>query len=460
MSFRFNREEVEGVTWRRLSGTAVGFSLLLSASVACAQGQVQASFKDPIAASPSTVPAVVPPELQLLVRQALERHPEVLQSEAQSQAAYGLAKEARAQLGPAVVVGSSTGAQRQSLRAGNISNGYQQLYAYVRLSLPLFDPGLKAQLAQREQAAVGADWRWVGRREELMLDVLDAYVELQKATRLLAISQANLKMHREYLELVKTIVRQDLGRASDVSTAAARVALAEAVNINRLAQLEKSRLTFQSLVGVSAIDVRPELPKIVPAQSLDQAYQLAMKNSPAIQVAQADLAVARYAVSAARAPYQPKVALDATLKHGSDWGGVKGTQSDVYLGVQAEWRLWSGGATQASDKAAVANEAASRFALDKVRDDLQKQVGVFWFDFMAGNEVTRSYAEYFENARASADATRQQFRVGRRSLIDVLNSENERFSAESNLVTAQLDLVRASYRLLGIQGQLPGVLGL
>jgi adhesin transport system outer membrane protein len=236
--------------------------------------------------------------------------------------------------------------------------------------------------------------------------------------------------------------------------------LAEAVNINRLTQLEKSRLSFQSLVGVSAIDVRPELPKIVPAQSLDQAYQLAIKNSPAIQVAQADLAVARHGVAAARAPYQPKVSLDATLKHGSDWGGVKGIQSDVYLGVQAEWRLWSAGGAQAAGKAAVANEAASRFALDKIRDDLQRQVGVFWFDFMSGNEVTRSYAEYVENARSSAEATRQQFRVGRRSLMDVLNAENERFTAESNLVTAQLDLVRASYRLLGIQGQLPGLLGL
>jgi adhesin transport system outer membrane protein len=457
MSFRLNRENMQGVKWSRLRLSAVGLAILLGAVVA----QAQTPAKDATSAVSVADSVVVPAELQLLVRQALERHPDVLMSEAQSQAAYSQAKEARSQLGPAISVGSSVATQRQSLRTGDISNSYQPLYAYVRLSLPLFDPGLKAQSAQREQAAVGADWRWVGRREELMLDVLDAYVELQKSTRLLAISQANLKMHREYLDLVKTIVRRDLGRASDVSTAAARVALAEAVNINRLAQLEKSRLTFQSLVGFSAIDVRPELPKIVPAQSLDQAYQLAMKNSPVIQVAQADLSVARLGIAVARAPYQPKVSLDATVKHGSDWGGVKGVQSDVYVGVQAEWRLWSaGGGAQAADKAAVANEAASRFALDKIRADLQRQVGVFWFDFVSGNEVTRSYAEYVENARASAEATRQQFRVGRRSLIDVLNAENERFTAESNWVTAQLDLVRASYRLLGIQGQLPGILGL
>lgn len=456
MSFRLNRENMQGVKRSRLRLSAVGLAIWLGAVVA----QAQTPAKDVQPAASAAEPAVVPAELQLLVRQALERHPDVLMSEAQSQAAYSQAKEARSQLGPAISVGSSVATQRQSLRTGDISNGYQPLYAYVRLSLPLFDPGLKAQSAQREQAAVGADWRWVGRREELMLDVLDAYVELQKSTRLLAISQANLKMHREYLDLVKTIVRRDLGRASDVSTAAARVALAEAVNINRLAQLERSRLTFQSLVGFSAIDVRPELPKIVPAQSLDQAYQLAMKSSPVIQVAQADLTVARFGIAVARAPYQPKVSLDATVKHGSDWGGVKGAQSDVYVGVQAEWRLWSAGGAQAADKAAVANEAASRFALDKIRADLQRQVGVFWFDFVSGNEVTKSYAEYVENARASAEATRQQFRVGRRSLIDVLNAENERFTAESNLVTAQLDLVRASYRLLGIQGQLPGILGL
>jgi adhesin transport system outer membrane protein len=402
----------------------------------------------------------VPPELQLLVRQALDRHPDVLMSEAQSQSAYSSAKEARTQLGPTVSVGSTAALQHQSLGQAGLRNNYQQAYAYVRLSMPLFDPALRAQLAQREQSAVGADWRWVDRREGLMLEVLDAYIELQKSIRLLAISQSNLKMHRDYLDLMKTIARSDLGRASDISAAAARVALAEAVNINRLGQLEKSRLDFQILVGGVSLDIRPELPKIVPAQSLDQAYQLALKNSATIQVAQAELAVARHGIALAKAPYQPKVTLDATLKHGRDWGGVKGTQSDVYVGVQAEWRVWSSGGETSANKAAVANEAATRFAFDKVRDDLRRQVSVFWFDFMSGHEVTKAYGEYTENARAATDATRQQFRVGRKSLLDVLNAENELFTAKSNLVTAEQDLIRATYRLLSIQGQLPAVLGL
>lgn len=110
MSFRLNRENMQGVKRSRLRLSAVGLAIWLGAVVA----QAQTPAKDVQPAASAAEPAVVPAELQLLVRQALERHPDVLMSEAQSQAAYSQAKEARSQLGPAISVGSSV-ADRKSV---------------------------------------------------------------------------------------------------------------------------------------------------------------------------------------------------------------------------------------------------------------------------------------------------------------------------------------------------------
>jgi adhesin transport system outer membrane protein len=58
------------------------------------------------------------------------------------------------------------------------------------------------------------------------------------------------------------------------------------------------------------------------------------------------------------------------------------------------------------------------------------------------------------------DASRKQFKIGRRSLLDVLNAENELFTARSNKLTAELDQIKSAWRLVGLQGQLAVVLGL
>ena len=57
------------------------------------------------------------------------------------------------------------------------------------------------------------------------------------------------------------------------------------------------------------------------------------------------------------------------------------------------------------------------------------------------------------------ETSRQQFRIGRRNLLDVLNAENELFTARSNHLAAEVDQIKAAWRLVGLQGQLASVLG-
>jgi adhesin transport system outer membrane protein len=71
-----------------------------------------------------------------------------------------------------------------------------------------------------------------------------------------------------------------------------------------------------------------------------------------------------------------------------------------------------------------------------------------------------SYTDYVQHAEAMVDASRKQFKIGRRSLLDVLNAENELFTARSNKLTAELDQIKSAWRLVGLQGQLAVVLGL
>ena len=404
--------------------------------------------------------ASVPLAVLSYVRMTLQRHPELLLTEAQSRGAESQAREAQAQRAPKLVLSGNTGFERQKINAAHLTNNYEQSQAQARMTMPLLDYGLTAQIEQRRHASVGADWKLVDKREDLMLRTLETYTEMLRAHRLLKLSQDNLAMHREYVQQVKAIAKLDLGRAADLPAAMGRVALAESVNTSRLARLEQVRLEFQSLTGLSLVQDLPALTPFAPAPTLDDAYQAALKASPALQVARADIESARQGVLLAKAPYRPRVSLDASAKSGRDWGGVKGQQSDLYLGIQAEWTVAAGGAQGHAVQAASEGEVATRYAYEKARDELQLRVSTAWFDFLAHSQSLGSYTDYVNHAEAMVDASRKQFKIGRRSLLDVLNAENELFTARSNKLTSELDQIKSAWRLIGLQGQLAVVLGL
>lgn len=229
--------------------------------------------------SGTTVSAQAEPSAQLpvavlsYVRMTLQRHPELLLSEAQSRGAESQAREAQAQRAPKLVLSGNAGLDRQKIDAASLTNKYEQRQAQARVTMPLLDSGLTAQIEQRRHASVGADWKLVDKREDLMLRTLETYTEMLRAHRLLKLSQDNLAMHREYVQQVKAIAKLDLGRAADLPAAMGRVALAESVNTTRLARLEQVRLEFQSLTGLSQVQDLPGLSSFAPAPTLDEAYR-------------------------------------------------------------------------------------------------------------------------------------------------------------------------------------------
>lgn len=410
--------------------------------------------------SPAQAPVRLPFAVLSYVRMTLNRHPELLMTEAQSRGAESQARQAQLQRAPKLVLSGHAGLEHQKINAANLTNRYEPTQTQVRMTMPLIDRGVTAQIEQSRAASIAADWRLVDKREDLMLRTLEAYAEMLRTQRLLQLSQGNLARHRDYVQHIKAIAKLDLGRAADLPAAMGRVALAEAINTSRLLRLEQTRLEFQSLTGLARVQDMPDLDSFAPALTLDDAYEAALKASPALQVARSDIESARQGVLLAKSPYRPRLSLDASAKTGRDWGGLKGQQSSLYMGLQGEWMVDVVGVQGHAVQVAIESEVATRYAYEKARDELQLRVSTAWFDFLAHSQSLSSYTDYVLHAQAMVLASREQFKVGRRSLLDVLNAENELFTARSNKLTAEVDQIKSAWRLVGLQGQLAMVLGL
>jgi adhesin transport system outer membrane protein len=398
--------------------------------------------------------------LAVMVEQVLQRNPQVFQSEAESRAAEARLSQAGAARLPRVSLNGNVGREHQQLYSTDRDARYRQSQGQVRIAMPVYDANINADQAQRRAQSTSLDWRLVDVREQLMIRAVDAYGELLRQSRLVGLAQENLKSHRQYVQQIKDIARSDLGRAADLPAAQARVALAESVLTNRLTRLEAARIQWMQLSGTYVHTVTEPLPLVNLPQVLDEILADAIDSSPALQAAQADIESAKQGASVAKAAYLPRLVAEHSSRRGFDSGGVQGWQSDRYYGVSMDWMLPNGMVDRHANRAAQEMVLASRHSRDHLQQELRARVEGQWFELLGSAASLKSYNDYAVSAEQMVAAYREQFKIGRRTLLEVLNAENELFTARSNVESTRQDMALASWRLVALQGRMRAELGL
>ena len=403
-----------------------------------------------------------------MVSQVLSLQPEVAKAASEARRAGYLLKEAEAARLPRIAVDGSYGVQNQTLVQQGRTNKFDgQQTLQIRVNQPLLDAVAKKRTSQSGALADGADWQLASVREQVMLRTIELYAEILRSSRLTELARENLRLHRQYIGQMKDIARSDLGRASDLLIVQSRVALAESVLTSRLAKLESARVQWRAFTtlpspeeapGAALAAVLKELPAVNLPESLDMAVEQAVASSAQIQKSLVDVRVAEAALGLVDARRMPTLGAEVRHQYGHNYGSIFGDQRDWYMGLNAQWRFSLG--DRPAGKAAGESVLAARQAADAAVYRVRGLVESHWFDLQASAASLDSYRVYVDQAQAVVESYAEQFRIGRRSLLDVLNAENELFTARSNAVTTEIDLSLAAWRLLSSRGYLAAELGL
>lgn len=446
-----------------------GWASLLLCVVAQAQSSTQAAMTTPIVPQRAVAqPPAALDSLREMVLQSLMRNPDLAQAEAERLQSTARWQQARAGVFSQLGLNADYGQENQHLGLNGKTNRYtQQQQVQLRLTQPLVDDGLLARIRQARTQALGADWSLVAMREQTMLKTIELYAELLRQTRLMELARNNLKLHREYVAQMKAIARIDVGRASDLPVAQSRVALAESVMTSRLARLEAARAQWRAHTTLpspeqSAVEantnVLPDLPAVDWPVSLDAAIEETVQVSPQVQKALTDAQASRENWQNARASTLPKVGAELQNRFAKNQGGIFGEQRTWYAGVNLQWN-WDAGAKYAR-QAAMAGIRSADESVDAQVYKLRAAVESQWYELQASQASLTSFQTYEQQSQEVVSAYAEQFRIGRRSLLDVLNAENELFTARSNALTTAVDVSLASWRLLSLRGLLSEELGL
>lgn len=325
---------------------------------------------------------------------------------------------------------------------------------------PIYDGGRTDNETDRQRARLSsANYSTEASRDDIALRVADAYIEVAKQQQLAELAHDYVDGIAALQRRVQEIVRIDKGRGYDLLQTDSRLAQARLTLADREGQLAEAREALAQLVGQPIGSVTSTEPPGEPIRSLQDAMDL-LNMHPSILARRAEVTAARKAAAVADAWTKPTVNLRARVTSPRDFDGKRKWFGGYDLGLVTDWSPFDGGVGAATAAAANAQVLTAEEAVASTRRVLQTDVARHWTQIQSRVGRVGTRAELVESTRQVRAAYWEQFQIGKRSIIDLLNAENEIYAARLGAATEHAELTQARYRLLGATGQLLPRLGI
>jgi adhesin transport system outer membrane protein len=389
-----------------------------------------------------------------VVQQALSNYPALVAAQARADAARADIARARSAHYPQI----SFGAGINSYASGSVPSSLGRTSLSPSARVNLWSGGRIEADAQRSEAltqASEAQQRLT--QDDVALQASEAYLGWLKGQELLALAQHNLQGHQDTLSDIRTIAEVDTGRRIDLAQAQVRVDNARltvqarqaelAIAVQRLRRYWPEEL--RSTPGhAGTLDLSQTPLASLPA-SLADAQAHVDEELPALAQLRAQVVAAQAAVRQAQGLYWPTVDLVSSRQFNSNT-----LRFETLTQLQMNMAVYNGFATDAQIDAAVAQLRAAEASLEEARLQQKEKITQAWEEWLS----VRSRAD-LGNAQSEVsdrvvDGYRQQFRLARRSLLDLLNIQADSFNYRNAAKTAVHDERIARARLLAAMGEL------
>ncbi|SFU01249.1 TolC family outer membrane protein [Halomonas saccharevitans] len=447
---KFIADAVPLVHARRLVGSVVVGASLSLAPIAAAVAQ---SLPQGLAVPGST-------DLRRVVQQAISTNPEVMAAFNGFQAAGNDIGVARGNYLPSVDVAAGIGLEDRQL---DERGSYDTSYAELTITQMLWDGLATASEVERlDRAELVRYYELLGASEEVALEATRAYLDVQRRRELVRLAQDNYREHLRVYNQIEERAMSGAGRRVDLEQISGRLALAESNLLTEASNLHDVTARFQRIVGglpAENLAPVPEMDERLPAD-VGRAVDLAFQGNPEFHAAIENIEASRAEQRGTRSAFQPRLDLRGRTgtyenNDGSYDGVADGEHRDRHsIELVASMNLYRGGSDRASFLAASERVEQAVNLREKACVDVRQTTQIAYNDTQRLREQLRYLNEHRQSIDRVRGAYQQQFDIGQRTLLDVLDSENEYFEASRAYANAQYDVALADARTLAAMGQL------
>ena len=398
--------------------------------------------------------------------QAIETNPEVQANWHAFRAAAEDVSVARGGYLPSVDLTAAAGkASRDYDGRGSYDSGQ----AGISLSQMLFD-GFRtsSQVNRFDSARLVRYFELLNSVETIALEAVAAYEDVQRQRQLVVLARDNYAKHRDVLSQIEERVTSGVGRRVDLEQVAGRLALAESNLLTEASNLHDVTARYLRIVGkLPAAELAPtQLEDHSLPPNVQEALYLAYQGNPGFHAAIKNIAAAQAAVKVERAGYYPKAELRARQNIGRNTNGFDdrfdpdryGAESAIELAIT--YNLYSGGSNRAAVRRSLEQVNQAKDLRDLACINLRQTTQIAYNDSRRIAEQLISLDQHRRSSDKVRIAYSEQFNIGQRTLLDLLDAENEYFQASRAYVNALSDNALARARTLAAMGKLLPALGI
>lgn len=367
-------------------------------------------------------------------------------------------KQARSGYLPTVSVDAGVGQEtKRSPSTGDNDINLDRQELGLSASQLLFDGFATSSEVNRQKARVeSASYSLAAIGEELALKTSKAYLDVMRFAALLDLSRATLWEHQNIYDQMKLRYKTGVGSKADFDQIEARLALANAnmiVSQNNFADTQSAFHRLTGLYPTLESLLKPEIKVVLPA-SREIAQEQALMNHPTLKSASSDMHAARAQYKAAAAGYYPRITLEADKRWDKNVSGVEGDNEDLIVALRLRYDLYSGGAKKAKRRQTAYLYEESKDVRNNSRRQIIESLNLSWNALDAISAQIQYLSKHVDAATATKDAYKKQFNIGKRTLLDLLNTENEVTESKKALIHADYDQLYSHYRVLNAMGTL------
>lgn len=358
----------------------------------------------------------------------------------------------------------TAGSGRESLRTPSAAERDYNRTGYVlSLNQMLFDGfATRSEVRRLDKARLVRYYELLDASENVALEASRAYLDVLRYRHLVDLAKDNYVQHKATHEQIQRRVQSGVGRRVDLEQAGSRLALAEINLVTENANLHDVSARYQRLVGAqpSGTIIAPtQVNGAFPGQA-KAALDTLLRNNPALLAASENIEASQYEIDARRAAYSPKLDFRARTDQTRNYLGDTGQRDYNVAELVVSWNLFNGGSDRAREKQTIEKKNLAFDMREKACRDTRQTLLIAYNDVLRLKEQSAHHARQVSMLEKTRDAYRDQFNVGQRTLLDLLDTENELLSARRSAVNADSDLTLAYLRTYAGMGTLLQYLGL
>ena len=356
---------------------------------------------------------------------------------------------------------TSYNGSNSAFRFGGGNQSFETYSYSVNASQPIYRKQNRVQYEEAKTQVMQAEEQLTSAEQELMLRTSQTYFDVLLAQDKLKLIYAQKAAVEQQLEQAKANFDVGTATITDVDEAQARYDLLLAQEIAAQNDVHVRRHAIQAITGQmpgELVSAREDLKATIPApQNMDEWVSIAGQQNKELRIQQYNLTLASQEIERAHAGHYPTLDLVGSYTDTYSNGGSNGfgaDQQDFTIGLQLQVPIYQGGAIVSQEREAVANKQRALDNISFARRQAELQTRQAYLEVASAVAQVKAFEQALVSSQSQLDSTNLGYEVGVRTSVDVLNAQQQLYSAKRDLLQARYTWLLSIIKLKSAAGVL------